>query len=150
MVDSRVIEEILRKHRADLEGAARALIQAANRGGGEDNITAVLFAVEEGDPGAEVARAPDEQTREFALVPEEEDTLHPEDGIAPPPPAPSAVDTMVVPASDIQAAIAAQTVSENTVQDVRQAGIGRRLLALLVILALIAIIVVLVWWGLAR
>ena len=51
---------------------------------------------------------------------------------------------MVVPASDIQAAIAAQE------QDAPQAGIGRHMLALLVILALMAIIVVLVWWGLAR
>jgi PPM family protein phosphatase len=145
MVGSRDIEEILRKYRGDLEAASKALIQAANRGGGEDNITAVLFAVEEGDPGPGTAPAPDEHTRELAPVPEEEDTLHPEDGIAPPPSAPSAVDTMVVPASDIQAAIAA-----HEEQDVRQAGIGRRFLALLVILALIAIIVVLVWWGLAR
>jgi serine/threonine protein phosphatase PrpC len=149
MVDSRDIEEILRQNRADLVAAAKALILAANRGGGEDNITAVLFAVEEGeDPGSQ-ASEPDEHTREFALHPEEEDTLHPEDGIAPPPPAtsaaPSAVDTMVVPASDIQAAIAA-----HEAQDGPQAGIGRRLLALLVILALIAVIVVLVWWGLAR
>jgi serine/threonine protein phosphatase PrpC len=149
MVDSRDIEEILRKNRADLAGASKALIQAANRGGGEDNITAVLFAVDEGDSGTRPGE-PDEHTREFAPIPEEEDTLHPEDGIAPPPPAPSAVDTMVVPASDIQAAIAAQAVVEGTEQDVRQAGIGRRLLALLVILALIAVIVVLVWWGLAR
>ncbi|MDX6453417.1 MAG: family protein phosphatase [Gaiellaceae bacterium] len=144
MVDARDIEEILRKHHANLEGASKALIQAANRGGGEDNITAVLFAVEEGEPGPH-AGEPDEQTRELAPLPEEEDTLHPEDGIAPPPPAPSAVDTMVVSASDIQAAIAAQET-----QDAPQAGIGRRLLALLVILALIAVIVVLVWWGLAR
>jgi serine/threonine protein phosphatase PrpC len=152
MVDSRDIEEILRQHRADLVGASRALIQAANRGGGEDNITAVLFAVEDGDPGDPMPE-PDEHTREFALHPEEEDTLHPEDGIAPPPPAtsaPSAVDTMVVPAADIQTAIAAQTVADDTGQDVPQAGIGRRLLALLVILALMAVIVVLVWWGLAR
>jgi serine/threonine protein phosphatase PrpC len=145
MVDSRDIEEILRKHRADLAGASKALIQAANRGGGEDNITAVLFAVEEGEARPE-AGAPDEHTREFAPVPEEEDTLHPEDGIAPPPSAPSAVDTMVVPASDIQAAIAAQQEE----QDAPQAGIGRRMLALLVILALTAVIVVLVYWGLAR
>ena len=144
MVGSRDIEEILRRNRTDLEGASRALIQAANRGGGEDNITAVLFAVEEGEPGLR-ASEPDEHTREFAPIPEEEDTLHPEDGIAPPPSAPSAVDTMVVPASDIQAAIAAQEE-----QDAPQAGIGRHMLALLVILALVAIIVVLVLWGLAR
>jgi serine/threonine protein phosphatase PrpC len=147
MVDSRDIEEILRKHRADLVGASKALIQAANRGGGEDNITAVLFAVEDGEPG-DPTHEPGEHTREFTLHPDEEDTLHPEDGIAPPPPAtsaPSAVDTMVVPASDLQTAIAA--LEE---QDAPQAGIGRRLLASLVILALMAVIVVLVWWGLAR
>jgi protein phosphatase len=148
MVSSSDLEEILRKNRADLEAASRALIQAANRGGGEDNITAVLFAVEEGDPGTQPGE-PDEHTREFAPIPEEEDTLHPEDGIAPPPPAPSAVDTMVVPASEIQAATA-QAVVEGNEQEAPQAGIGRRLLALLVIFALLAVIVVLVWWGLAR
>jgi protein phosphatase len=138
------IEQILRTHRADLGGAAKALIQAANRGGGEDNITAVLFAVEEGEPGRQPGE-PDERTRELATHHEEEDTLHPEDGIVPPPPPPSAGDTMVVPAADIQAAVAT-----DETQDVPQAGIGRRLLALLVILALVAVIVVLVWWGLAR
>jgi protein phosphatase len=148
MIDAREIEGILRQHRTDLVGAARSLIQAANRGGGEDNITAVLFAVEDGDAGP--PGEPDEHTREFALHPEEEDTLHPEDGIAPPPPAtsaaPSAVDTMVVPAADIQAAIAAHEEEPGA----PRAGIGRHLLALLVILALLAVIVVLVWWGLAR
>jgi len=150
MVDSRDIEDILRKHRADLESASKALIQAANRGGGEDNITAVLFAVEAGVSDAAPVGEPDEHTREFAQAPEEEDTLHPEDGIAPPPPAPSAVDTMVVPASEIQAATAAQAVVEGNEQEAPRAGIGRRLLALLVIFALLAVIVVLVWWGLAR
>ena len=150
MVDGGAIEEILRQNRTDLVGASRALIQAANRSGGEDNITAVLFAVEEGESGPGTTASPDEPTRELALHPEEEDTLHPEDGIAPPPPATSAVDTMVVPASDIQAALAAHAVEQNGKQDARQAGIGRRLLALLVILALMAVIVVLVWWGLAR
>jgi protein phosphatase len=149
MVDESAIEQILRQYRTDLVAASKALIQAANRGGGEDNITAVLFAVDEGDSGAPAAE-PDEHTREFALHPEEEDTLHPEDGIAPPPPAPSAVDTMVVSASDIQAAVAAHAVEEVREQDTSQAGIGRHLLALLVILGLVAVIVVLVWWGLAR
>jgi protein phosphatase len=146
MVEASDIEEILRRHRADLAAASKALIQAANRGGGEDNITAVLFTVEEGEPAGE----PDEKTREFAMPQQhdEEDTLHPEDGVAPPPPAEpalNAVDTMVVPAAEIDAAIAA-----HEEQQAPQAGIGRRLLALLVILALVAIIVALVWWGLAR
>ena len=151
MVEASDIEQILRRHRGDLAGASRALIQAANRGGGEDNITAVLFAVEEEEAGAAVDE-PDERTREYALQPDEDDTLHPEDAIAPPPldgeeaaAAPRAVDTMVVPASEIDAAIAAQKEEEAP-----QAGLGRRLLALLVIVTLIAIIVVLVWWGLAR
>ena len=51
---------------------------------------------------------------------------------------------MVVSAAEIETALAAQE------PEVPQAGIGRRLLALLVIVALIALIVVLVWWGLAR
>ena len=109
----------------------------------------MLFAVEEGESGARLSE-PDEHTREFAQAPEEEDTLHPEDGIAPPPPAPAAVDTMVVPASEIQAATETQAAVEGNEQEAPQAGIGRRLLALLVIFGLMAVIVVLVWWGLAR
>jgi serine/threonine protein phosphatase PrpC len=147
-VDGADIERIIVQHRDDLNAGTKALIQAANRGGGDDNITAILFRVEE--DGAETAvQEPDEQTREIAALPgDEEDTLHPEDGIAPPPPAepaPTAVDTMVVSADDIHAAIA-----EHETSEAPQAGLGRRLLALLVIVALIAVIVVLVWWGLAR
>jgi serine/threonine protein phosphatase PrpC len=142
------IERIMVQNRADLNAATKALIHAANRGGGDDNITAILFRVEDGD-GPAAAPVPDEQTRELATVTaDEEDTLHPEDGIAPPPPAeraPAAVDTMVVPAGEIQAAIAQHETSEPP-----QAGLGRRLLALLVIVALVAVIVALVWWGLAR
>jgi protein phosphatase len=144
MVAGTTIEEILVRHRGDLDTAAKALVKAANRGGGDDNITAVLFEMVEGD--AEPAAPTDEQTREFALPPaadlDEEDTLHPEDGVSPPPP--SSVDTMVVSASEIDAAMGRHR------SNVPQAGLGRRLLALLVILALVAIIVVLVYWGLAR
>jgi protein phosphatase len=146
MVAGETIEEILRRHRGDLDGAAKALVKAANRGGGDDNITAVLFELVEGEP---VPGEPDERTREMAVAPDEEDTLHPEDGVQPPPArenAPSPADTMVVPASEIQGALAA----EERAPRAAEAGIGRRLLALLVILALVAIIVVLVWWGLAR
>jgi PPM family protein phosphatase len=148
MVGAETIEEILRAHRGDLDEAARTLVHAANRAGGEDNITAILFEIVEGDQGP---GEPDEQTRELAVAHDEEDTLHPEDGVLPPPPlenaegVPSPVDTMVVPAADIDTASAVAASAEAP-----QAGIGRRILALVVIAALLAVIVALVLWGLAR
>jgi protein phosphatase len=143
MVDGNGIEQVLVQHRADLDAAAKALVRAANRGGGDDNITAVLFEMVDDAPAA---TGPDEETREqqAVAVSDDEDTLHPEDRVPAVEEPPSAVDTMVVPAADIQAALAEQEASTP------QAGLGRRLLALIVIVALIAVIVVLVWWGLAR
>jgi PPM family protein phosphatase len=126
MVDGLEIEAIMREHRSDLEAAARALVNAANRAGGDDNITAILFELVE----AEAAGEPDERTREYAdrtTSPDEEDTLHPEDRVPVPAEAAMAVDAPTP-----------------------QAGLGRRLLALAVIVALSVAIVVLVWWGLAR
>src|SRR2546423_545675 len=100
----------------------------------------------------------DDHTLVAELVRRGELSPRPEDGVAPPPPlegdydaaprpaaVPAAVDTMVVPASEIDAALARQEE-----EHVPQAGLGRRLLALLVIVILVATIVVLVWWGLAR
>jgi protein phosphatase len=127
MVDGTTIEAILREHRANLEEAARSLVLAANRAGGDDNITAVLFELVEGPPAP---MEPDERTREYVSEPDEEDTLHPEDAVAPPPAGASPTETEEASAP--------------------QAGLGRRLLALTVIVALIVVIVVLVWWGLAR
>src|SRR5262249_21208135 len=78
MVDGLEIEAILREHRRDLDAAARALGQAANRAGGDDNITAILFELVEDD-------GPDEVTREYVeqdSSPDDEDTLHPEDRVA--------------------------------------------------------------------
>ena len=124
MVDGIEIEAIMREQRTDLEAAARALIHAANRAGGDDNITAILFELVEDDE-------PDEVTREYveqAASPDDEDTLHPEDRVAVPVEVAAAVDEAAAP----------------------QAGLGRRLLALAVIVALSVAIVVLVWWGLAR
>jgi protein phosphatase len=123
MVDGDEIEAIMRDHRADLDSAARALIQAANRAGGDDNITTILFELVEADEPDETTREYDERTSS----PDEEDTLHPEDRVAVPPEALAAVD-----------------------EQPPQAGLGRRLLALAVIVALSVAIVVLVWWGLAR
>jgi hypothetical protein len=152
MVDGEEIERILIRHRHELAAATKALVAAANHGGGDDNITAVVFEIADGAP------EPDERTREYALADtappafDGEDTLHPEDAVQPPPPLPSpagavtiSVDTMVVPASEIRAAVAANDVVAGA-----SVGVGRRLLALGVIALLIVIIVCLVWWGLAR
>jgi protein phosphatase len=147
MVAGKAIEQVLLANRSDLDGTAKALVRAANRGGGDDNITAVLFEIVADD--APLPPEPDERTREYATSPDEEDTLHPEDGVPAITTMPSAVDTMVVPASEVEAALAEQE-PEVPQAGTREAGIGRRLLALLVIVALVALIVVLVWWGLAR
>jgi protein phosphatase len=54
MVDDASILAVVEKNRASLDKAARALVDAANRGGGEDNITIVLFEIgEEGAAGVE-------------------------------------------------------------------------------------------------
>jgi hypothetical protein len=54
MVDDRSILAIVQKNRTSPDNAARALVDAANKGGGEDNITIVLFEIgEEGADGIE-------------------------------------------------------------------------------------------------
>jgi hypothetical protein len=144
MISGEAIEEVLLAHRGDLDATAKALVRAANRGGGDDNITAVLFEIVADDA---LPAEPDDETREHqTLGPDEEDTLHPEDRVPVITDVPSPVDTMVVSPADLQSAFR----QEEQAPEVPQAGIGRRLLALTVIVALIALIVVLVWWGLAR
>jgi protein phosphatase len=157
MVDDATVERVLTESRADLEAAAKALVAAANRGGGEDNITAVLFALADGDEPAEDATdarpavAAEEQP---APHDEDEDTLEgirspaaddahdlPDSGPAAAPgpePAPEpapAVDTMVVPPEEAAAL--------TTASGAPGLSLVRRLLVLLVIAALVL-------WGLAR
>jgi protein phosphatase len=43
--DEGILDEI-RSHRDDLRAAAKALVRAANKGGGEDNITVVFFEIQ--------------------------------------------------------------------------------------------------------
>ena len=119
------IEQIITRFRSDLRGAAHGLIHAANRAGGDDNITAVLFElVERG--GSE----PDERTREYPNAPDDAKTLHGGDDVR----FPAVVDTIVMPAVREPEA---------------EAGPGKRALALLVIVILIALILLLIWRGLA-
>ncbi len=68
MVSDEEILRIANGRRDDLRAAAKELVKAANRAGGEDNITVVFFEVKEGEL---------EETKEHAAPPEvdEEDTL---------------------------------------------------------------------------
>src|ERR671924_2338044 len=70
MVGNDRILELVERNRSDLDVAAKALVAAANKGGGDDNITVVAFEI----------ASPDEKTMEDARPPEpvsdeEEDTL---------------------------------------------------------------------------
>ena len=69
MVGNDRILELVERNRRDLDAAAKALVAAANKGGGDDNITVVAFEI----------ASPDEETMEDArpaeTALEEEDTL---------------------------------------------------------------------------
>jgi protein phosphatase len=76
MVEDEEILELVLRNRDDLDKAVKALVAAANRGGGEDNITAVAFRISsETPPSLEDTLSmpaltggedePDEQTREY-------------------------------------------------------------------------------------
>jgi PPM family protein phosphatase len=64
MVGNDRILELVERNRRDLDAAAKALVAAANKGGGDDNITVVAFEiVPEGEapPAAAGEPAPDEE-----------------------------------------------------------------------------------------
>ena len=148
-VDGDEIERIMVQHRDDLNAGAKALIQAANRGGGDDNITAILFRVEEG--GAETAaqeprradtraRGASGATRKTRSIPKTASRHR----RRPSRHRPRSTRWSSRPTTSMQRSPSMRR------RRLPRPGLGRRLLALLVIIALIAVIVVLVWWGLAR
>jgi hypothetical protein len=78
MVAEDEILDVVDENRADIDAALKALVKAANRSGGEDNITVVAF---------EIADAPlvhDGETKENVLsrpALDDEDTLSEEDAV---------------------------------------------------------------------
>jgi serine/threonine protein phosphatase PrpC len=72
MVDDQTILDAVEQHRPDLKKAAKALVNAANRGGGEDNITVIFFEVD--SSGAEPAEQTEETVVRRALD-ADEDTI---------------------------------------------------------------------------
>src|SRR5436190_23423883 len=91
MIGNRRILEIVERNRGDLDATAKALVAAANKAGGDDNITVVAFEI--AAPGDETVRlpaAPQPAAAEEEPEPEpEEDTLTEADEVP-------AVSTMVI------------------------------------------------------
>ena len=133
MVDDEAILELLDRYHDDLDRATKSLVSAANRGGGEDNITVVAFAI--GGAGDETVRMP-------AAGPDE-DTL---EGI----PAP-VVDTMVVPPGDVEQ-VFVEPGSPEAEAVVRREPISpaARVRLVLTMLGLLGVAAVLLVWGLMR
>jgi len=129
MVSNETILDLVERNRGSMDKALRALVTAANKGGGEDNITVVAFEI------ADEATVDD--TREQALParadPTDEDTLTEADAV-------TAVDTGVIPAEEIQRELAEKERKERAA---RRRHLRRRIaawLALLLIVAAIALV----------
>jgi hypothetical protein len=128
MLSEAEILDVVERNRDDLDGALRALVKAANRGGGEDNITVVAFEI--GDVAVH-----DGQTQEHAVPPEfadEDDTLDETDGVP-------VVDTMVIPVERIREATEAHERAERRNR-------RRRILAWLVIALFVLGVAAIVAW----
>lgn len=126
----------------DLEAAANALVKAANRGGGEDNVTVVLFTVEP-DAGASDETAAitsnGHGTREDL-----EDTLTDLQPVAPGP-----TDTAVASPSERDAS-GWEPVTPAAEERRAPHRPWRGLVLTLLLLVLVAVLVVVAFWGLAK
>jgi PPM family protein phosphatase len=71
MVDDEHILATVERYRGNLESLTKQLVTAANRGGGEDNITVVAFSIGELGGGADVG---DTATMEAVSLPDDDKT----------------------------------------------------------------------------
>jgi len=131
MVDDDSILGVLEQHHDDLDRATKSLVSAANRGGGEDNITVVAFAISDADETATMP-AVDEDTMENVAVP-------------------PAVDTMVIPADQVEHRLV-EPGSPEALAVTRRDPIssGARIRLVLAMLTLVVLAAVLLVWGLVR
>jgi protein phosphatase len=136
MIGDDEILQIVEKSPSDLDRVTKSLVAAANRGGGEDNITVVAFAIAPGE---------DATLRMQAAGEPDEDTL---EGIPIPSPA---IDTMVIPASEVEDAFVEAGSDEAAAITQREPlGTGARVRLVLTMLTLLGVAAVLLVWGLVR
>jgi protein phosphatase len=136
MVDDATILDVVERRRDDLDAAAKELIAAANRNGGEDNITVVFFEiVSEAQKPSETKPMPalDEQPAEKS----DEDTLTEADRVP-------AVDTMVVPPEQ------AREIAAEVEPEVSKDRLSVQAARVLISLAVVAGLALLVWWLLGQ
>ncbi|HEX4930537.1 MAG TPA: Stp1/IreP family PP2C-type Ser/Thr phosphatase [Gaiellaceae bacterium] len=139
MVSPRDVQALLVANAGDLDAAAQALVDAANAGGGEDNITVVLFRMV-GREAAETVERPAVALPDAEPEPEvdDEDTLS---GLDPVP----AVDTAVIPPAAVAEHFEPVEPHPAPAQKPR-----RRLAPLIALGLLVAAVAVLAIWGLTR
>ena len=75
MVSEESILDLVERHRDDIDGALRALVKEANRGGGQDNITVVAFELTD-EPDEETLEQTVEHTIEQPAVPAQSGATH--------------------------------------------------------------------------
>jgi PPM family protein phosphatase len=136
MVSDQTILDVVRDHPRDMQATAKALIAAANRGGGDDNITVLVFALD-GDS--------EEATQRMdAITPPAEDAVEDEDTLSGLEAAP-AVGTMVVSVDELQQ----QAAAEDTAEERRSRRRGS-VLAVVALLAFLAVLALLLLWAAAN
>ncbi|MBA3383797.1 MAG: Stp1/IreP family PP2C-type Ser/Thr phosphatase [Actinobacteria bacterium] len=141
MVDDREILRLIGEKRGDLKDLVKALIKAANKGGGEDNITVVAFEIGEASEAVSeledtaVAPAPSAEPE-----PDEEDTLTEADRVP-------TVDTAVVSVGEIAAAYERE--QEQAPAPRRGRRFLMRALSFLIVIALLFGVAYVILWGLA-
>jgi serine/threonine protein phosphatase PrpC len=134
MVDDEGILDLVERHHDDLDRAAKSLVSAANRGGGEDNITVIAFTMAaDGDTVQMPAAEPDEDTLEGVPIP-----------------APS-VDTIVVRPDQVgDVFVEAGSPAAAAVARREPISPAARVRLVLTMLALLGVAAALLVWGLLR
>jgi len=141
MISDGAIRDLVEEHRTDLEQAARALVDAANRGGGEDNITVVAFEIV---GGGEELEETVRMEAPAADATDDEDTLSGIDAIP-------AVDTMVVRPDEVERlglGAAARETHSRAARERPRSDRSARVRLVLAMVLMLAVVTVLVVWGL--
>lgn len=137
MVDDATILGLVEQNRPDLDRTASALVDAANRGGGEDNITVVLFEIAGTAAGHDDGAPTATFSAPAAPAEDEARTLTELEGV------PTVDETMLVSRDDLEA-VGGPVEPERPARHVPRAAIAAGALTLVAVLAAFVV------WTLSR